>query len=52
MDWHAYHEYQPLGEVLLPSVESYQYQNSIVLIFHKARYVANDERIFIQRQLP
>ena len=52
VDWHAYHEYQPLGEVLLPSVESYQYQNSIVLIFHKARYVANDERIFIQRQLP
>ena len=52
VDWHAYHEYQPLGEVLLPAVESYQHKNNITLIFHKARYVANDERIFTQRQNP
>lgn len=52
VDWHAYHEYQPLGTALLPSVESYQHHNNITLIFHKARYVAYDERIFTQRQTP
>lgn len=52
VDWHAYHEYQPLGEILLPSAESYQYKNSITLIFHKARYVANDDRLFTERQIP
>ena len=50
VDWHAYHEYQPLGTVLLPSVESYQHNKNITLIFHKVRYVAYDERRFTQRQ--
>lgn len=52
VDWHAYHEYRPLGLALLPSAESYQHDNSITLIFHQARYVAYDERIFTQRQKP
>ena len=52
VDWRAYHEYQPIGSALLPSVESYQHKNSVTLIFHKARYVATDNRIFTQRQLP
>lgn len=52
VDWHAYHEYQPLGEALLPSVESYQHQGAITLLFHHARRVAFDDRIFTQRQLP
>lgn len=52
VDWHAYHEYQPLGNILLPSVESYQHQGSITLIFNRASYVALDERIFTQRQMP
>lgn len=50
VDWHAYHEYQPLGQMLLPSIESYQHKNSITLIFHKARYVEPNEKLFTQRQ--
>ena len=52
VDWHAYHEYQPLGGMLLPSAESYQYDGSITLIFHQSRYVAADERLFTQRKRP
>lgn len=50
VDWHAYHEYQPLGAMLLPSVESYQHNGSVTFIFHRAQYVAPDEKLFTQRK--
>lgn len=45
-DWHAYHEYQPLGDVLIPSVESYQMDGDVVYYFSKSRYVPMNMDIF------
>lgn len=45
-DWHAYHEYQPWGAVLLPSVESYQVGNDIVYYFTRFKNVALDMSVF------
>ncbi len=45
-DWHAYHEYQPLGTVLLPSVESYQMDNDVVFHFSHSKYIPLDMKIF------
>lgn len=52
VDWHAYHEYQPIGNAMLPSVESYQYQGIITIIFNTIRYVRYDERLFTERKRP
>ena len=49
VDWRAYHEYQPVGKALLPSIESYQYGGDITLIFHTYKYVTKDEKLFIQK---
>ena len=45
-DWHAIHEYQPLGNVLIPCVESYQMQGDMVYHFSKCRYLPKDMKIF------
>ena len=47
-DWHAYHEYQPLGNVLLPSVESYQMNNDVVFHFTSYRYIPIDMKTFTE----
>ena len=45
-DWHAYHEFQPVGNVLIPSVESYQTGNDIVYHFTHFKYLPLDRQIF------
>lgn len=45
-DWHAYHEYQPWGAVLLPSVESYQVGNDMVYYFTRFKNLPLDMSIF------
>ena len=45
-DWHAIHEYQPLGNILLPSVESYQMKGDMVYHFSRGRYLPIDNKIF------
>ena len=47
-DWHAFHEYKPLGTVLLPSVESYQMQGDMVFHFTKSKYVPLDMKLFTE----
>ncbi|MBQ6238028.1 MAG: hypothetical protein IJK07_07405 [Bacteroidales bacterium] len=48
--WHAFHEYQPLGTVLLPSVESYQMDGEQVYHFSHYRYIPLDMKIFTQNE--
>lgn len=45
-DWHAFSEYQPLGGVLLPSVEVYQMKGDLVFHFSTGRYIPKDMNIF------
>lgn len=45
-DWHAYHEYQPVGPLLLPSVESYQVGNDMVYYFSHFKIIAADMKVF------
>ncbi len=47
-DWHAFHEYQPVGNVLLPSVESYQMNNDVVYHFTKYRYIPLKAKTFTE----
>ncbi len=44
--WRAIHEYQPMGTVLFPSIESYLYEGEVTLIFHKFRYLKNDKNLY------
>lgn len=45
-DWHAYHEFQPLNTIVLPSQESYQYNSTITLISHKAKFIGFNQKLF------
>lgn len=45
-DWHAYHEYQPVGTVLIPSVESYQTGNDVVYHLTHFKYISKSIPIF------
>lgn len=45
-DWHAYHEFQPWGGLLLPSVESYQVGDDIVYYYTHFKNLPADMRIF------
>lgn len=47
-NWHAIHEYQPLGNVLLPCVESYQMKGEQIYYFSHYRYIPMDMKIFTQ----
>lgn len=47
-DWHAYHEYQPIGNAILPSIESYQMNEDVIFYFTKYRYIPIDMRIFTE----
>ena len=47
-DWHAYHEYQPVGDVLLPSVESYQMGGDILFYYTSYRYIPLDMKVFTE----
>lgn len=49
-DWHAYHEYQPWGAVLLPSVESYQVGNDIVYYYTHFKNLPLNMDIFKKNQ--
>lgn len=46
VDWRAFHEYVPLGDCLFPSVESYQHEERITIIYHKYRYLPIDRSLF------
>ncbi|MCR4828301.1 MAG: hypothetical protein K5864_02450 [Bacteroidales bacterium] len=47
VDWRAIHEYTPLDLVVFPTIESYQKDNEITLIFHKMKYIPIDMSLFI-----
>lgn len=47
-DLHGYHEYQPLGNVVLPSIESYQMGGDVLLYYSSFRYIPIDKTIFQQ----
>lgn len=47
-DWHAYHEYQPVGAALLPSIESYQVDNDILFHFTRYSYIPLNMKIFTE----
>lgn len=48
VEWRAYHEYTPLGASLFPSLESYQYEDDIVVTHHAYRYIAKDMKYFTE----
>lgn len=39
IDWRGWHQFSPVGSCLLPTEESYQYQDQIVLIFRTYKIV-------------
>lgn len=45
-DWHAYHEYQPWGALLLPSVESYQVGDDMVYYYTRFKNLAGNIEVF------
>lgn len=45
-DLHAYHEYQPIGTVLLPSVESYKVDGDVLFHYTHYQYIKKDLKIF------
>lgn len=47
-DWRAFHEYTPLGKCLFPSIESYQMEGDIIMIYHQYRYIKFDYDIFLE----
>ena len=46
LKWRAFHEFVPVGRMLLPSQESYQADNKIVLIFHNYQFLPGDKKYF------
>ena len=46
IEWRAIHEYLPVGEMLLPSVESYQVNGELFIVYHTYRYLPVDMRLF------
>ena len=49
IDWHAWHEFVPFNGYYLPREESYQVDNSqIVILSHTYRYIAPDTKIFTE----
>ena len=46
VDWRAVHEYQPFGQSLLPSIESYQDRQGITIIKHTFQYLPYDSSLF------
>ena len=46
VEWRAVHEYQPFGESLLPSLESYLHEEGHTVISHTYRYIAYDPALF------
>lgn len=49
VDWRAWHEFTPLNGVLFPSIESYQYNNSqVVLIFRQYHFEPIQETLFTE----
>lgn len=50
VEWRAIHEYTPLGEALFPTVESYQFEGRITLIFSKVQYMPINMNLFMQDQ--
>lgn len=45
-DWHAFHEYQPIGNTVLPSVESYQIGNDMLFYFTHYKLIPINMDIF------
>lgn len=46
VEWRAYHEYQPLGESLFVSTESYMSYGRVKLIHHKPYFIKPNTEIF------
>ena len=52
VDWHAYHEYQPLGGRIFFSSESYQREHIIVLLTHQMRFIPFRKEFFSLDTIP
>lgn len=48
IDWRAWGEFTPVHMFLLPSTESYQYQDQIVIMKHKYRYLPSKTATFTE----
>ena len=46
VDWRAWHEFTPFHGCLLPTAESYQTPDQIVILHHTYRYVAKNNALF------
>lgn len=45
-DWHAFHEYLPVGPLLLPTIESYQVDDDMMYAYTKYRMIRADMTVF------
>ena len=45
-DWHGFHEYQPIGPVILPSIESYQMDGDVIFYYSNFRYLPKRVEVF------
>lgn len=48
VDWRACHEFTPLGRCLFPSIESYQYNGAVTIIYHHFKYLPLNPERFTQ----
>ncbi|MDO4217213.1 MAG: hypothetical protein Q4D03_03440 [Bacteroidales bacterium] len=46
IDWRAVHEYLPFRAMVLPTIESYQYNGSLYIQYHTYSYLPVDMRLF------
>ena len=45
-DLHGYHEYQPWGGLLLPSIESYQVDNDVLFYYNRFKNIKGELSVF------
>lgn len=45
-DLHGFHEYQPFGNLLFPSIESYQMKGDVLFYYSHFRYIAINSDLF------
>ncbi len=48
VDWRAWNEFTPVHHFMMPSIESYQFGNQVVVIRHKYRYLPHQVKIFTE----
>lgn len=48
VDWRAWNEFTPMGDCLLPSIESYQYQGEVVVLNRHYQLTAEQPTLFTE----